>query len=87
VATLVDLGRLHLEIPLEEWLRVAASPAVVELQRLDPEIVVEMNRLPGTFHRDPADRLIAATARHRKRALATADRRIIAAAVAEIWAG
>lgn len=33
-----------------------------------------MNRLPATFHRDPADRLIVATASALKLLLATKDR-------------
>ena len=35
-------------------------------------------RLPGEFHADPADRLIVATARHRRVPLVTADRAILA---------
>jgi PIN domain nuclease of toxin-antitoxin system len=34
--------------------------------------------LPGTFHRDPADRLIVALARQLNAPLVTADRKILA---------
>jgi PIN domain nuclease of toxin-antitoxin system len=62
-ATLVDMGRVEIEGSIEDWLRVAASPATVRIQPITPGIVAEMNRLPAAFHRDPADRLIVATAR------------------------
>ena len=62
-ATLVDLGRITISGSVENWLRIAASPATVRVQPITPGIVAEMNRLPATFHRDPADRLILATAR------------------------
>ena len=63
VAMLVQLGRLRLDDALEDWLRIAASPATVEVIPITPAVVAEMNRLPATFHQDPADRLIVATAR------------------------
>ena len=56
-ANLVGLGRIHLDVPIEDWLAVAASHAAVKIQPITPAIVVEMNRLPASFHRDPADRL------------------------------
>lgn len=75
-AALVDLGRVEIEGTVEDWLRIAASPATVRLQSITPGIVAEMNRLPASFHRDPADQLIVATARFLKRSLATKDRKI-----------
>jgi PIN domain nuclease of toxin-antitoxin system len=58
VGLLVQLGRLRLDDDLEEWLRMAASPATVELHSITPAAVAEMTRLPSTFHQDSADRLI-----------------------------
>ncbi|WP_244447887.1 PIN domain-containing protein [Neorhizobium vignae] len=43
---------------------------------LEPAIAVESVRLPGGFHNDPADRIIAATARHLGVPLLTADEAI-----------
>ena len=83
--TLVDLGRLEIEGAVEDWLEIAASPATVRIQAVTPRIVAEMNGLPAGFHRDPADRLIAATARALRLPLATHDRRIRAARVAKLW--
>lgn len=43
---------------------------------MTPEIAVEATCLPGSFHPDPADRIIVATARHWNCALVTQDQRI-----------
>jgi PIN domain nuclease of toxin-antitoxin system len=84
-ATLVDLGRLAIDVPIEEWLAIAASPATVRIQPVIPAIVSEMNKLPPTFHRDPADRLIVATSRCLKTPLATSDRKIRKSRLVSLW--
>ena len=84
-ATLVDLGRVQINGSVDDWLRVAASPATVRIQPITPGIVSEMNRLPETFHRDPADRLIVATARFLKLSLATKDRKIRRSKLVPLW--
>jgi PIN domain nuclease of toxin-antitoxin system len=84
-ATLVDLGRVEIEGSVEDWLRVAASPATVRLQPISPGIVAEMNRLPASFHRDSADRLIVATSRFLKIPLATKDRKIRKSRLVTLW--
>ncbi|HKJ91354.1 MAG TPA: type II toxin-antitoxin system VapC family toxin, partial [Oceanipulchritudo sp.] len=84
-AMLVAGGRLTLEDDLEQWLLVAASPATVQLARLSSEVVARMNRLPASFHRDPADRLIVSTAIMLDRPLFTYDRKIIDSGIVPIW--
>lgn len=84
-ATLVDLGRIQINGSGEDWLKIAASPATVRIQPITPGIVAEMNRLPATFHRDPADRLIVATARFLKFPLATKDRKIRRSKLVPLW--
>lgn len=44
---------------------------------IDLETVQEAFSLPGDFHRDPADRLIAATARLNHMHVLTADNKIL----------
>lgn len=44
---------------------------------MTPRIVVESIRLPATFHRDPADQLIVATARVYGVPVVTADEKIL----------
>ena len=75
VAKLVELGRLQLAIAVGQWLGQALQPPV-QLLPLTPEVAVGSTRLPGTFHRDPADQLIVATARYFNCPLVTLDRRI-----------
>lgn len=85
VALLAQLGRLRLDDDLEDWLRIAASPATVEVLPITTDVVAEMNRLPATFHQDPADRLIVATARAAGLPLATHDARIRRSRLAPLW--
>lgn len=82
---LVAQGRLKIQGTVEDWLAVAASPATVNVQPITPRIIAEMNRLPDSFHRDPADRLIVATARALGLPLATKDRKIRAARLTKLW--
>ena len=74
VAKLVEIGRLHFSIPLAEW--IARALLNVQLLPLSPEIAIESSQLPGSFHRDPADQLIVATARFYDCRLLTMDRLI-----------
>ena len=84
-ALLVSKGRLVLEDELEDWLKIAASAAVVRMCPITPTIASEISRLPASFHQDPADRLIVATARVHHIPLATMDRKIISARLTKIW--
>jgi len=76
VAKLVEYGRLVLPCSLEEWFDQALSYPGVQLMELTPEIVIESTRLPGEFHRDPADQIIVATARVNNCPLVTSDSKI-----------
>ena len=82
---LVGMGRIEIDGTVEEWLSIAASPATVKTQPITPAIVAEMNRLPDSFHRDPADRLIVATARALNLPLATRDRKIRKSRLPKLW--
>lgn len=85
LAMLVELGRVRLDLSLKEFLQGACSPETVRLILLQTEVVVEMNSLPPTFHRDPADRLIVASARVEGCPLATHDRKIRDSELVPIW--
>lgn len=76
MAKLVELGRLKLNVSVEEWISEALNYPGVRLLDLTPKIVIESTQLPGTFHRDPADQIIVATARVHDIALVTADGKI-----------
>lgn len=75
VAKLVELGRLQLTMAVDLWLAQALQ-SPVRLLPLSPEAAVVSTQLPGTFHRDPADQLIVATARVYDCPLITLDRRL-----------
>ncbi|SIQ29534.1 PIN domain-containing protein [Rhizobium sp. RU20A] len=75
---LVENGRLLLDEAIDRWFeRVIALPSL-RLVPLDARIAIESVRLPGSFHPDPADRMIVATARTLRCPLMTADRAILA---------
>ena len=76
VAKLVEYGRLTLPCPPDEWFEQALAYPGIRLLELTPRIALESTRLPGTFHRDPADQLIVATARVYNCPLVTMDERI-----------
>lgn len=77
VAKLVERGRLELPCSVEEWLDLALGYPGVRLLELSPEIAVASTRLPGDFHKDPADQIIVATARVNGCPLVTSDQRLI----------
>jgi PIN domain nuclease of toxin-antitoxin system len=50
---------------------------MVQRRGISPAVAAEVASLPDTFHRDPADRIIVATARVHDATLLTRDKRII----------
>ena len=78
VALLVARSKIILPDPLEDWFQQALSDPNVRLLTLSPSVAIEATRLPGTFHRDPADQIIVATARTHGCPLVTLDRKILA---------
>jgi PIN domain nuclease of toxin-antitoxin system len=78
-------GRLTLDRSFSLWLEQAALPEIVKLLPLDVDVVIALDQLPPDFHGDPADRLIAATARVHDLVLATHDRAIRSSGVVPIW--
>jgi PIN domain nuclease of toxin-antitoxin system len=77
IARLVSGGRLDVGRPIEEWLAAGLAYPGVQLIDLSPEISIDSNYLPGEFHKDPADRIIVATARVCGCELLTADQKIL----------
>ncbi|CDH45052.1 conserved hypothetical protein [Candidatus Contendobacter odensis Run_B_J11] len=49
----------------------------IRLEPLSPEVAVASTRLPGAVHADPADRIIAATARQSGAVLVTEDQPLL----------
>ena len=77
IATLWRLGRIRLSLPVRDWLDKAVAPPLVRRQGISPAVAAELAVLPASFHRDPADRILVATARVLGATLLTQDRRIV----------
>lgn len=77
IATLSELGRLEFQIPIRDWLEQAVAPPLVQLVPITPAIAAEVAALPESFHRDPADRILVASARVLGATLLTQDRPIV----------
>ena len=77
VGLLVARNRIGLSSRPERWFQnVLAVPGVM-LAGLTPDILIESSFLPGEPPRDPADRIIIATARDLGATLVTRDRLVL----------
>jgi PIN domain nuclease of toxin-antitoxin system len=76
IAKLVELKRLSPQISVDEWLGELEGHPQLEVLNVTARIAVESTRLGPSFPGDPADQLIAATARCHGLRLLTTDRRI-----------
>lgn len=77
IAMLIQKGRLVLSMDVESWLDEVSQIDGVRFMPVDNEISIKSTLLPGEFHKDPADRMIVATARKLAVPLVTADEKII----------
>lgn len=85
VATLVERGRLSFSIGLRDWLDAAAHPRTVRVVPITSDVAAAVAALPSTFHRDPADRVIVATARVLGVPLLTFDKLILQSRLVKRW--
>jgi PIN domain nuclease of toxin-antitoxin system len=76
MAKQVERKNIVLTIPIEEWMERALQPAFIEILPLTSRVAIDSTRLPGAFHRDPADQIIVATARSQNAIIITADQKI-----------
>jgi len=84
LATLVSQGRIRLGISVESFLQEVESRFVV--LPMNSRVCARAITLPGTYPKDPADRIIGATALVEGLPLLTADREIRRAGVFQtIW--
>lgn len=77
VSLLAAKGKISLSKPCGAWVSDALAATKVSLFELTPDVVIESNFLPGTFHSDPADRIIVATARLFDATVVTRDDKIL----------
>lgn len=76
IAMLVAKERLKLSIDIQLWINEALKYPGIKLLNITPDIAVLSTRLPGQFHGDPADRLIAATCMKHNVPLISKDKKI-----------
>lgn len=78
IGTLVAKGRLQLTLSPEVWFETLLALPGVRLAALTPGILLASTGLPGTPPPDPADRILAATARVHGHVVITRDRKLLA---------
>lgn len=81
IAKLAERGRLRFSRSLDQVFSEIEAHPEIDLYPLSPRISIESTRLGPRFHTDPADQIIAATARVHGLRLVTADDRIRASGV------
>jgi PIN domain nuclease of toxin-antitoxin system len=74
---LTSAGQVALNEPLETLWARATNQDTCRIADLSALILIESTRLPEDFHRDPADRILAATARVNQLTLVTRDKRLL----------
>jgi PIN domain nuclease of toxin-antitoxin system len=73
IATLAARGRLALTLAPIAWFAALLRQKGVVLAPMPPEVLIASATLPGSPPRDPADRIIAATARQYGHVVVTRD--------------
>jgi PIN domain nuclease of toxin-antitoxin system len=76
IAKLVELERVKLHLAADAFLDEIEAHAHIAVLPLTARVALESTRLGPRFHRDPADQIIAATARVYGLRLVTLDQRI-----------
>lgn len=80
IALKASRGQLQFDRPLRPWMQESLRSARVQLVPVTTEIALDCAELPADFHGDPADRLIASTARVTGNLLLTEDKKLLALA-------
>jgi PIN domain nuclease of toxin-antitoxin system len=78
VGLLAARGRIAFPIAPQLWFQRLMNVRGIELAELSPELLMASSFLPGMLPRDPADRILAATAREFGYKLVTRDRPLLA---------
>jgi PIN domain nuclease of toxin-antitoxin system len=77
IGMLVSRERLKLLIAPQRWFARLFDASGVRLANMSPDLLIAASFLPGSPPRDPADRIIAATARDYGCTLITRDRLLL----------
>ena len=74
---LIEGGDFVINCPFDSWFEQSIVDLGLKTQEVSHQIAMKAYQLPGSFHRDPADRQIVATAICQGMTLMTADERIL----------
>ena len=86
LAMLFSRGRLRAQGTVEASVRALVEGTGVSIREITPEVAALAAQFPSHFPADPADRLIAATARAESLPLVTSDEKIQASPLVKtIW--
>jgi len=77
LGALAAKGRIKLPQPVGKWFQNFMHNGEIKLADLTPDILVASNFLPNPIHKDPADRIIIATAREYGMTILTRDQKIL----------
>ena len=72
-----EKGRFKSSYTPQRWLSLLLARPEVGLSELPPRVLLESSFLPGKLNRDPADRIIAATAREFGYTVMTRDKALL----------
>lgn len=75
-AMLVKKGRLELPVDIDTFLNLSIQAYNLQVEPITPRIASLATKLPAIINKDPADRLIVATAMTNEAPLMTADRNL-----------
>ena len=78
IGLLVSTGRLNLSMPPNRWFDNVMQKPGVGLADLSTDVLIATSFLPEMPVRDPADRILVATAREYDFTLVTRDRKLLA---------
>jgi PIN domain nuclease of toxin-antitoxin system len=85
LSLLVEAGRVELLPNPSAWLEQATHPETIRLAQITRAVALELFAFPKKFRRDPADRIIVATARSMDLPLLTYDRGIRKSGLVRLW--
>jgi PIN domain nuclease of toxin-antitoxin system len=77
IGLLVSRGRINMQMSPERWFARLMEAPGLSLAEMPPSVLIASSSLPGRLHRDPADRIVAATSREFGYRIVTRDRPLL----------